>query len=184
MKVLLGVTGSVAAKLTSKMVHGLLSSGHEVKVVSTERGLFFFQRYDIRDVYHIDILTDKDEWPEDGYHRGDPIGHIDLGLWADLMLIAPLSADTLSDIANGKCDKFLTSIARAWPREKPIVIAPAMNTRMWTHPVTAEHISKLRDYYKISMVGPIDAELACGEVGMGAMAKITDIVNAVNSFKI
>jgi phosphopantothenoylcysteine decarboxylase len=176
MKVLLGVTGSVAAVLTPKLVRALKIAGHAVRVVSTERGLYFFYRGDV----DAPVLSDKDEWPEDGYRKENPIPHIDLGQWADILLIAPLTADTLSDMANGKCDKFLTSIVRAWPRKKPIFIAPAMNTRMWEHPLTREHILRLKEWYNLGVLNPVSKRLACGEVGMGAMADISAIVDNIS----
>lgn len=179
MKVLLGVTGSVAAVLTPRLVDELIRARHEVEIVATERGLFFFNPDDIK----VKLWRDKDEWPEDGYHKGDPVEHIELGKRFDVLLIAPLTADTLSDLAHGKADKFLTSIALAWDfRNKPIVIAPAMNTLMWKHPATEHNLALYRMWMveNLTIVGPIEKQLACGDVGMGAMAEIVDIVEAIN----
>lgn len=175
MKLLLGVTGSVAAILVPRMSRALFAEGHEVQIVSTQRGLYFFESKKLP----VKVWTDKDEWPEGGWHKEDPVPHIDLGQWADLILLAPLTADTLSDMANGKCDKFLTSIVRAWPREKPMVIAPAMNTRMWEHPITQEHIEKLKTFYQLTVIEPITKRLACGDIGKGAMAEIQTIIETV-----
>ena len=121
-------------------------------------------------------MTDKDEWPEGGYVKDQPIPHIDLGDWADILLIAPLSADTLSDMAHGKASKFLTSIVLAWPREKPIILAPAMNTRMWENPITQGNLNMVRQVYKTKVVEPREGMLACKTTGVGAMARIEDIV--------
>jgi phosphopantothenoylcysteine decarboxylase len=182
MKVLLGITGSVAAVLTPKIVKALKNAGHEVKVVSTDRGLYFFDSTKVE----TEVFKDMDEWQEGGYVKNSDVLHIDFGKWADVLLIAPLTADTLSDIANGKCDKFLTCIARAWPLTKPMLFAPAMNTNMWEHPVTAEHLKKIALWLSGSLVviPPIEKRLACGDVGKGAMADIVTIVEEVNKLKV
>lgn len=125
------------------------------------------------------------EW--DGWNRlGDPVLHVDLRDWADVLVIAPLSAHTLAKIANGLCDDTLSCVARAWdmgygPRPaKPIVLAPAMNTAMWQHPATAEQLTKLTNMSnRTVVVEPVAKELACGEIGMGALADVDTIVDRV-----
>jgi len=180
MNLLLGVTGSVAAKLTTKLVAAIIAKypGIGIRVVATVRGLYFFDRQSVED-WGATVMTDKDEWQEGGYVKGAPVLHIDLGEWADMLLIAPLTADTLSDMAHGKADKFLTSTMLAWPREKPIVLAPAMNTRMWMNPLTRRNLQTVKEVYRIRVVKPIKGHLACGTTGVGAMAKIDDIVAAL-----
>ena len=183
MKIVLGITGSVAATLTPKIVKALLEEGHEVKVVTTERGAYFFNAFDVS-VQGVEVLRDKDEWPEDGYKKGAIVPHIDLHKWADMLLIAPLTADTLTDIAIGKADKFLTCIAYAWPLDKPFAVAPAMNTNMWNDPLTKDHLTQIDErYLKFKVIDPISNMLACGDVGMGAMAKIQTIVDTVKRFE-
>jgi phosphopantothenoylcysteine decarboxylase len=174
MRIILGVTASVAAKLTPKIVSAILSEvpGAELKVIATQRALYFFRKEKVG----VPVLTDKDEWPENGYAKGAPVPHIDFGEWADEMLIAPLTADTLSDMAHGKADKFLTSLILAWPCNKLITIAPAMNTRMWENPITQANLENVKRIYRIRVVGPQRAMLACGTKGMGAMAHIDNIV--------
>jgi phosphopantothenoylcysteine decarboxylase len=180
MKILLGITGSVAATLTPKIIASLKAAGYELKVVSTERGLYFFDPAKAGEP----IMRDKDEWTENRYQRDQGVPHIDLNKWADLFLIAPLTADTLADIANGKADKFLTSIARAWPREKPLVVAPAMNTNMWTHPITGEQLQKIASWFpNFRVVPPTERRLACGDVGVGALAEIKSIIDFVSKFE-
>ncbi len=180
MKLILGVTASVAAKLTPKLVAAILEAGPdiEIKVVATERSLYFFERKEV-DVA-VPVMTDKDEWPEGGYVKDQLIPHIDLGDWADALLIAPLSADTLSDMAHGKADKFLTSIVLAWPREKPIILAPAMNTRMWTNSITQKNLNIVWNAYpRTRTISPRNGLLACKTTGIGAMAHIETIVAAL-----
>lgn len=188
MNIILGITGSVAATLTPKLYNGLIAAGHEVKIVATTPALYF-----IPPDFSVEIFKDKDEWPVGGYHKNDPVKHIEFRTWADLLLIAPLTANTLAKIANGICDNFLCCIARAWPKEKPVILAPAMNTEMWDDIITALHLRDLNGfhtstsylmhqrYIKLTVVNPISKKLACGDVGKGAMADIKTIIEAVNS---
>ncbi|MFA6536043.1 MAG: flavoprotein [Candidatus Paceibacterota bacterium] len=174
MKLLLGVTGSVAAKLTPKLVRTLMERVPELelKVIATDRALYFFRKEDVP----IPVLTDKSEWTEGGYVKDTPVLHIDLGEWADQLLIAPLSADTLSDMAHGKANKFLTSTVLAWPREKRIILAPAMNTRMWSNPITQDNLATIQRVYNTGTIEPVEGMLACKTKGVGAMAHIDTIV--------
>ena len=105
--------------------------------------------------------------------------HIDLRRWADAFVIAPCSANSLAKLANGLSDNLVTCVARAWDaQEKPLIVAPAMNTVMWKHRVTAQHVSTLREW-DVIIVDPVAKELACGDVGVGAMASPTNIAQAV-----
>jgi phosphopantothenoylcysteine decarboxylase len=112
--------------------------------------------------------------------------HIELRRWAALLLIAPLDANTLAKLALGLCDNCLTCIWRAWDVARPVVLAPAMNTHMWHHPLTARHLASVRDLaeavgQRLLLVGPVEKTLACGDSGIGAMAAVADLVAAVNS---
>jgi phosphopantothenoylcysteine decarboxylase len=98
--------------------------------------------------------------------------------WADVMLIAPLSANTLAKVSHGLCDNLLTCIVRAWDFSKPLLVAPAMNTHMWSHPFTAPQLDILQRL-GVVVIPPISKRLACGDVGVGAMAAVESIVDAV-----
>lgn len=98
--------------------------------------------------------------------------------WADLLLIAPLSANTLAKLAGGHADNLLTCVARAWTFSKPLLLAPAMNTAMWEHPITAVHLGVLAAWGARTVM-PVVKLLACGDEGRGAMASVADIVRAV-----
>jgi phosphopantothenoylcysteine decarboxylase len=184
MNILLGVTGSVAATLYSKIVTGLQSAG-DVKVVFTQRSLHFTSQSPLLNSELVKGYTDEQEWQ--WRKKGDIVLHISLRDWADVLVIAPLSANTLAKMANGLCDNLLTSVYRAWPIYKPIVLAPAMNTEMWKHPITGEHLERLRIRHThgikkyLYLVNPVEKELACGTTGVGAMADIKDIVSEVVS---
>jgi phosphopantothenoylcysteine decarboxylase len=190
--VLLGVTGSVAAILTPELYAALKQAGHHVKVVATQAALYFFdpaaldpldakQPQRNRDV----VILDEDEWPGRGdgrrFVRQDPVLHIELRRWADVLVIAPLDANTLAKLANGLCDNCLTCVWRAWDRTRPLVLAPAMNTLMWEHPATARHLRQIADDVGAGLVvvPPQSKRLACDDIGMGAMASVADIVTCV-----
>ena len=85
----------------------------------------------------------SDEWPGTRYHRGDEVLHIEFRKWADMLIVAPLDANTLAKFALGLSDNFLTCIFRAWDFAKPVILAPAMNTLMWESPVTLRHLRQL-----------------------------------------
>jgi phosphopantothenoylcysteine decarboxylase len=97
-----------------------------------------------------------------------------------LFIVAPLSADTLAKLSHGLADNLLTSVARAWSFDKPILAVPAMNTAMWDHPLTAPQLEVLTKL-GFNLVAPVSKMLACGDVGTGAMAAVDDIVTAARA---
>lgn len=172
MNVLLGVTGSVAAKLTPRIVNELQRRGLEVRIVATESSLFFWNQSEVV----VPIYRNQDEWPAK-YEPKSPILHIELRNWADILIIAPLSANTLAKMASGITDNLINSVVRAWDRSKQIILVPAMNTHMWEHPATAEHLAMLiRWYPHLVIIYPIHKALECGDIGIGAMAEIAQII--------
>ena len=181
--VLLGVTGSVAAIYTPQLFGELRQAGHDVKVVATRSALYFFDAAAIeptagsgrnKDV----VILDEDEWPGERYQRGDPVLHIELRRWADVLLIAPLDANTLAKLALGITDNCLTCVYRAWDPARPVVLAPAMNTLMWEHPATARHLAQITAELRgvLRVVPPVTKKLACDDTGLGAMAERDEIV--------
>ncbi len=182
MRVLLGVTGSVATTLVGKLLIALEEQGHEVQIVTTDSSLYFFDPEDLE----VKVWQDKDEWPGDEYVRNQGIPHIELRNWADLFLVAPVSANTLAKMANGFSNNLLTCVFRAWNFSKRVIIAPAMNTRMWKSPFTKVHLGQLEALQayglKITIVPPVKKTLACGDTGVGAMAHLDDIVHAVANY--
>jgi len=179
MKILLGVTGSVAATLTPKLTKALFEAGHKVEIVASQSSLYFFKPKEVG----VQVWREMHEWPNEMYVKDEAIKHIELRDWAEVLLIAPLGANTLAKLANGYCDNLLTCVARAWHLDRPVIVAPAMNTKMWQHPVTAQHLATLESWYKLKVVPPVAKKLACGDEGVGAMAKIDDIVRTVEQSK-
>jgi phosphopantothenoylcysteine decarboxylase len=183
--VLLGVTGSVAAIYTPLLFDALRQAGHDVKIVASQSACYFFDPASIDPVNGARnknrVILDEDEWPGTRYQRGDPVLHIELRRWADLLLIAPLDAHTLAKLALGLTDNCLTCVYRAWDRAKPILVAPAMNTLMWEHPATARHLAQIAADVgtALHIVEPISKKLACDDVGVGAMAERDAIMQAL-----
>jgi phosphopantothenoylcysteine decarboxylase len=210
--ILLGVTGSVAAIKTPELYEALRAEGHQVKVVATRASLYFFDPAELDPVDPKEprrnpevVVLDEDEWPgrDTGrrYRRGDTVLHIELRRWAELFLIAPLDANTLAKLAGGLADNCLTCVWRAWDPARPVVLAPAMNTLMWEHPLTARHFRQLAADVgeappegvsldellgwintrcrSLAVVPPDSRTLACGDVGVGALAPVGQVVEVV-----
>lgn len=184
MKILFGLTGSVAAILCNKLQTKLSEIGEVKTVLTPAAEKIIYNHYTQSHYYY----TEKKEW--EWKTIGDSVHHVELAEWADIFVIAPLSANTLAKMANGICDNMLTCIYRCYDINKPIIVAPAMNTKMWEHPITNKHITVLEQLHnfrilnaKFVIVPPIEKQLACGTIGMGAMANIDDIVKVVEKFK-
>lgn len=185
-RVLLGLSGSVACVKWPALVNSLSEGGAEVAVVPTAAAEHFVgavsaeydaAAYAAATARGARWWRDADEWATYRSVRGgDPVLHIELRRWADCLLIAPTSANTLSKLATGGCDNLLTCVARAWDPAKPLVLAPAMNTAMWTHPLTARQLAEVRSFGPhVTVIEPVVKTLACGDVGTGAMADVTAI---------
>lgn len=205
--ILLGVTGSVAALRVPDLYAALRQQGFHVKVVATKAATYFFDPGAIDGVVGTRnrevVILDEDEWYGERYRRGDEVMHIELRRWADLLLVAPLDANTLAKFANGLCDNCLTCVWRAWDPARPIVLAPAMNTLMWQHPATTRQLRQLGEDAGVdslpvtstaeSVIAAINEqsrtlrvilpqvkELACGDTGIGAMADVATIIETVH----
>lgn len=169
--ILVGITGAIAAYKVLELIRMLKRNNAEVKVVVTPNALEFVTATTLQSLSQNPIFINQydieDYKPE----------HISLADSSDLFLIAPISANTLSKIANGICDNLLTSIACAY--KKPMIVAPTMNTGMWNNPFVQKNIQKLKSQ-KIEVIEPEDGFLACGYNGKGRLADINVIFNKVN----
>ncbi|OXB55498.1 hypothetical protein ASZ78_016469, partial [Callipepla squamata] len=164
--VLVGVTGSVAALKLPLLISGLL----EIPGVSRSISKVWIGRV----LVVICIPSHLQLWKG----RSDPVLHIELRRWADLMLVAPLDANTLAKLANGICDNLLTCVVRAWDLHKPLLFCPAMNTAMWEHPITAQQVEQLKGF-GYTEIPCVVKKLVCGDEGRGAMAEVWTIVESV-----
>jgi phosphopantothenoylcysteine decarboxylase len=177
LNLLIGVTGSVATIKLLPLIDAIKVKFDStrfrlsVRVMTTERAKHFFDASSLGELRPpIRLYQDADEWSA-WNQIGDQVLHIELRNWADMLLIAPLDANTLAKLANGLCDNLLTCVARAWKVTNPVLIAPAMNTAMWDHPHTSDHLQCCVQKLRYHVVPVISKRLACGDVGFGAMAE-------------
>jgi phosphopantothenoylcysteine decarboxylase len=207
-RVILGVTGSVAAVKAPELASALALAGHQVRVVATGPALAFFDPAtlpapppDPAAAPRVPVLLDEHEWPRGRrFIVGEPVLHIELRRWAEALLLAPLDAHTLAKLALGLCDNLLTCVYRAWEFDRPVLLAPAMNTRMWEHPSTRRHLLALLEDHggsfpaaltpdaaalcaavnatcpRLRIVPPESRRLACGDTGVGALASAAEIL--------
>ncbi|CAE7203456.1 HAL3B [Symbiodinium natans] len=183
-------TGSVASVKIPELVEKL-SKLAEVTVILTAPGEVMtsqrvagryapehFRAWEALQRSGVHVLRDDDEWM--GYENisSDSVVHIELRRWADVALVAPCSANTLAKLALGLCDNLATCFLRAWDPDKPLLIAPAMNTLMWEHPSTLQHLTTLQARGS-TIIPPVSKTLACGDVGRGALAPVSEILQAV-----
>ncbi|QSB00712.1 bifunctional phosphopantothenoylcysteine decarboxylase/phosphopantothenate--cysteine ligase CoaBC [Methylomonas sp. EFPC1] len=166
-RILLGVCGGIAAYKAAELVRLLRKQGHEVRVVMTAAARQFvtpltFQALSGHAV-HSDLLDVEQE---------QAMSHIHLARWADLLLIAPATADTLAKMAHGLADDLLSTLYLA--AECPVWVAPAMNQAMWRKSVTQENVARLQSH-GVQCIGPAAGEQACGEQGLGRMVEPADI---------
>ena len=164
--ILVGITGSIAAYKGAELVRAIQKEGGKVKVILTPEAKEFIGELTFKALTGEDVLSD---W-KDG-RTG--LEHIFWARWADGFVIAPATATTIGKLRNGIADNFLISAALAY--DKPIVIAPAMNTKMYLNEATQENIKKLKDWGHL-FVEPAEGRLACEEEGIGKLADIEDIV--------
>lgn len=165
--ILLGITGSIAAYKCAILVRLLVKQGANVKVIMTDAAQQFITPLTLSTLSKKPVLTqyaDKD---------GNWNSHVDLGLWADVMLIAPASANTLAKMAHGQSDNLLT--ATYLSARCPVVVSPAMDLDMYQHPSTQANINTLRSYGNL-VIPATHGELASGLVGEGRMAEPEDII--------
>lgn len=173
MNIVLGVTGSIAAYKAADIISRLKKQGHEVDVILTESGS--------RIITPITLQTlSKNKVYMDMFEEITPkeVKHISLAEKADLMLIAPATANIIGKIANGIADDFLSTVVMAAANTTDIYIAPAMNTNMYENPIVQANIEKLRSY-SYRFIEPKESLLACGTVGKGAMADVDDIIKVI-----
>lgn len=171
-KILLGITGSIAAYKSVFFVRLLVKAGAEVKVIMTEGAKDFvspltFGTLSKNKVYS--ELFDEDSWAN----------HVMLGRWADVMIIAPASCNTLAKMSNGICDNLLLAVYLS--SKSPVVIAPAMDEDMWIHPATQKNIETLKQY-GAHFLSVNNGELASGLTGEGRMAEPEEIIKYLETF--
>ena len=173
-KIIIGITGSIAAYKVAMLTRLLVKEGAEVQIIMTEAAKTFVQALTFstlsKNPVHSEFVpTEGALWTN----------HVELGLWADLILIAPASANTLSKMATGICDNLLTAVYLS--AKCPVLFAPAMDLDMWKHPATQNNIEKLISYGN-HLIPVGSGELASGLVGEGRLAEPEDIIQFLEKF--
>ncbi len=169
--ILVGVTGSIAIYKTLELIRLYIKAGANVKVIMTSSAKKFITPLTFETISQSQILDDINEsWDKDSYYN-----HIAIGKWADIFVIAPASANTINKLSHGIADNILTQAALAYPRVK--LLCPAANTNMIQNPITSASMKMLKlCNYKI--VEPVSKELACRDIGNGALSEVDDIYYA------
>lgn len=170
-RILLGVSGGVAAYKAAYLVRRLGEAGAEVQVVLTENAARFVTALTFQALSGRPVRTSL--WDEAAEAA---MGHIELARWADQIVVAPASADLIARLAHGHADDLLTTLCLA--SAAPIALAPAMNQQMWAQPVTQANLSLLRGR-GMQVIGPGVGDQACGDIGAGRMSEPEDIVAAL-----
>ena len=173
--ILLAITGGIAAYKSAVFARLLIKAGFEVRVVMTSGAQAFITPLTLQALtgneVHISLLDEKAE---------AGMGHIELAKWADLMVIAPASANTLARLAMGMADDLLTTVCLA--TTAPVIIAPAMNQQMWAHPAVNLNVQTLRDM-NYQIIAPASGEQACGDVGAGRLPEPEQLLEEILLFQ-
>lgn len=170
-KIILGVTGCIAAYKAAEVLRQLQQRGAEVRVIMTRHACEFVRPLTFEALSRSPVVTDMFA---PGLNL--PVKHIELARWADLLLVAPATANTLAKFAHGLADDFLSTVYLAF--QHPVVVAPAMDQEMWLHPITQENIERLR-HRGVVIIEPESGYLASGIVGEGRLADPVVIADRV-----
>ena len=173
--IVIGVTGSIAAYKSADIVSQLRQRGHEIFVVMTPGAKNFITPLTLQTLSRHSVLHDLSEEGASSESSWHP-GHIELADQADLLLVAPATASAIARLAHGFADDALGAVALA--TRAPLLIAPAMNGKMWDHPATQENILRLRQR-GAEFIGPASGMLACGYEGAGRLVESSTIVDHV-----
>lgn len=171
--IILGISGGIAAYKACDVIRGLKKEDADVHVVLTKAGAEFITPLTLQTLSCNPVHTDMFNLTDEA-----KVGHISLADRADLVLVAPATADIIAKMACGICDELLTTVICA--TKAPVVLAPSMNVNMWEHPITRENINKLKkiEYY---IIEPESGELACGYEGKGRLARADEIIKVIKN---
>ena len=171
-KILLGISGSIAAYKAPELVRLLRARGASVKCLLTVNGARFVTPLTLQTVSANKVyqdMFDSSDWEMD---------HISLSDWADMIIIAPASADAIARLACGRAQDLLSSVVLAF--DKKVLICPAMNDGMWKNPATKRNIALLKEY-GMYFAGPDKVELACGVIGSGRLTDLNNILRTADT---
>lgn len=171
--ILLAVSGSISAYKAADLTSQLTKLGYRVHVLMTEAARQFITPLTLqvlsKNPVHTDVMEEK---------LADRINHIDLGKEADLFILAPASANSIAKLAQGMADNIVTATALALPDSVKKLMAPAMNTKMYDHPLTQKNLASLKEL-GYEEIAPKSSLLACGDIGRGALADLPTIIEKI-----
>jgi phosphopantothenoylcysteine decarboxylase/phosphopantothenoylcysteine decarboxylase/phosphopantothenate--cysteine ligase len=173
MNIILGISGSIAAYKAADLASQLVKQGHAVHAAMTRAATEFITPLTLQTLTRNPVIVSL----EDEKQSWKP-GHIELADQADLFLAAPATANVLGEFANGLAPDPLTSLYLALPRATPVLIAPAMNGKMWLHPATQRNVARLKED-GCMFIDPAEGGLACGYEGIGRLAPVEEILARV-----
>ncbi|MFT5680046.1 MAG: phosphopantothenoylcysteine decarboxylase/phosphopantothenate--cysteine ligase [Myxococcota bacterium] len=169
MNLLIGVTGGIAAYKACELTSAAIKQGHTVRVVMTRGATQFVGALTFEGLTGHRVMVDT---------FADAMDHIHWAKWADVVVVAPLTANTLAKLAMGMADDALTTVLMALPAGRPVVLGPAMNTEMWNNPVVQRNLQWLDALGRYHIVAPAVKRLACGDFGPGGLADPAEILTA------
>jgi len=175
--IILGVCAGISSYKSASLARSLVKSGFSVKVVMTPAAIKFVTPLVFATLTKNYVYTEMFS-----YDEKESLKHISLAEWANLCVIAPLSANTLSKIACGICDNLLTTLICALPPKTKILCAPAMNKHMWENSIIQKNVAELKKNSRFVFINPKTGELASGDYGKGRMAEPKDILKKIKAF--
>tara|TARA_B110000037_G_C16904174_1_gene417445 strand:- start:92 stop:625 length:534 start_codon:yes stop_codon:yes gene_type:complete len=171
MNIILGVTGGIAAYKSCNLCSLAQKELHEIQVVQTKNSTKFIGSITFEGLTGKPVLLDTFEYAME---------HINIAKWADILVIAPLSANVMAKIAHGICNDLLSTIICATPPTTPILLCPAMNTNMWLNPITQRNFRILKETGRFHFLLPVEKRLACGDFGVGGLVDPVEILKECN----
>jgi phosphopantothenoylcysteine decarboxylase/phosphopantothenate--cysteine ligase len=180
MKCILAVSGSIASYKAYDVARGLVKNGHEVKVVLTQGSLEFIRPETFRYLGVSDVFLPQDDFTTKNLPVGKTVLHIELAKWADKLVVAPLSANTLGRLNLGLNNDLLGSLFLAFGK-KPILLFPAMNTQMLNQERVQKHLSELASLSHITVISPASGLLACGDIGNGKFPEVQAVIDLIET---
>jgi phosphopantothenoylcysteine decarboxylase/phosphopantothenate--cysteine ligase len=181
MNILLGISGSIASYKSFDVARQLVKNGHAVKVILTSGALEFIKPETFRYIGVEAVFLPTDDFVPTHLSSGSTVLHIELVKWADKLIVAPASANTISRLATGITNDLLTSVFLAFGK-KPVLLFPAMNTEMWQNARIQEHKNKLETLPHMGVINPVAGLLACGDIGAGKFPDVNSVVDLIETY--
>ncbi|MCF7894720.1 MAG: hypothetical protein K9L69_01115 [Candidatus Omnitrophica bacterium] len=173
--ILVGICGGIAAYKICQVIRILVKDDYSVKVMMTPAASEFIQPLVFKELTKNPVYLDMFSY------SAENTPHIKLSDWADLVMVAPLSANTLSKITCGICDNLLTAVICAFDPKNPVLFVPSMNEKMWNNPVIKKNLSRLNKIKNYIIFEPKEGDLACGAKGIGRMPESKEIYQKIKT---